>query len=100
MQPVFDHAMISLQLPHTVAGIGFAGACRPLQQSVSNRSRCRVNLRKFREPEIIAEWNRLLQLSLRETPGLLSSLSASMAEASATCPDETAQEMDSERLPL
>ena len=74
-QPVFDHAMIMLRLPHTVAGMGFAGACRPLHPMVS-APRCRINLRKFREPEILAEWSRLLQLSLRETPDVLSNLTA------------------------
>ena len=62
-QPVFDHAMIMLQFPHTVAGMGFAGACRPFNQTVP-APRCRVNIRKFREPAICAEWSRLLQLSL------------------------------------
>ena len=61
--PVFDHAMIMLQLSHTVAGLGFAGACRPLNHSIP-LPRCRVNVRKFREPAIREEWSRLLQLSL------------------------------------
>jgi len=97
MQPVFDHAMISLRLPHTVAGMGFAGACRPQRQTVCDKSRCRVNLRKFREPEILAEWNRLLQLSLGKTPGLLSSLRANVAEAPSTSPEEVVDEKDSVR---
>ena len=62
-QPVFDHAMIMLSLPHTVAGMGFAGACRPLHQPTSV-PRCRVNIKMLREPEILAEWQRLLHLSL------------------------------------
>ena len=97
MQPVFDHAMISLCLPHTVAGMGFAGACRPLQQTACNNSRCRVNLRKFREPEICAEWNRLLQLSLAKVPGLSSSPSTSMslAKASTTGSDDATDDKDS-----
>jgi hypothetical protein len=62
-RPVFDHAMIMLSLPHTVAGMGFAGACRPLHQPTS-APRCRVNIKMLREPEILAEWQRLLHLSL------------------------------------
>ena len=62
-QPVFDHAMISIHLPHTVAGLGFAGACRPLHQPIPE-PKCRINMRKFREPAVLAEWSRLLQLSL------------------------------------
>ena len=62
-QPVFDHAMISIRLAHTVAGLGFAGACRPLHQP-KPEPKCRVNMRKFREPAVLAEWSRLLQLSL------------------------------------
>ena len=77
--------------------MGFAGACRPLQQTVCNRSLCLLNLRKFRQPEKIAEWSRLLQLSWGKTPGLLSSLSASMAEKPATCPNEAVNAMDSKR---
>ena len=67
-QPVFDHAMIMLQLPHTVAGLGFAGACRPLNQTIQ-APRCRVNVRKFREPAIRAEWSKLLQHALTNFSG-------------------------------
>jgi ribonuclease HI len=66
-QPVFDHAMIMLQLPHTVAGLGFAAACRPLNPTIQAQ-RCRVNVRKFREPAIRAEWSKLLQLALTNIP--------------------------------
>ena len=97
VQPVFDHAMILLRLPHTVAGMGFAGACRPLRQPVSDRSRCRVNLRKFREPEIVAEWSRLLQLSLREAPGVLSCLTADKPESPDAGSGNAANETDPER---
>ena len=62
-QPVFDHAMIMLRLPNTIAGLGYAGACRPLKPQAPPQG-CRVNLRKFRNPEILKEWTRLLQLSL------------------------------------
>ena len=96
-QPVFDHAMILLRFPHNVAGMGFGGACRPLRQTVSDRSRCRVNLRKFREPEIVAEWSRLLQLSLREAPDVLSSLTADNPESPDAGSGNAAKEVDSER---
>ena len=95
MQPVFDHTMISLCLPHTVAGMGFAGACRPLQQTVCNKPRCCVNFLKFREPEICAEWNPLLQLSLGKVPGLSSSPSTSMAKAFTTGSDDATDDKDS-----
>ena len=97
VQPVFDHAMILLRFPHNVAGMGFAGACRPLRQTVSDRSRCRVNLRKFREPEIVAEWSRLLQLSLREAPDVLSSLTADNPESPDAGSGNAAKEVDSEQ---
>ena len=62
-EPIFDHAMIVLSLPHTVAGMGFAGACRPLHQTTPV-PRCRVNMKMLRKPEVMAEWQRLLHLSL------------------------------------
>jgi hypothetical protein len=62
-QPVFDHALITLRLSHTVAGMGFAGASHPPHPSAL-LPRCRVNLKKLREPAILAEWTRLLHLSL------------------------------------
>jgi len=89
--------MILLRVPHNVAGMGFAGACHALCQTVSDRLRCRVNLRKFREPEIVAEWSRLLQLSLREPPGVLSSLTADKPESPDAGSDDAAKEVDSER---
>ena len=89
--------MILLRFPHNVAGMGFAGACRPLRQTVSDRSRCRVNLRKFREPEIVAEWSRLLQLSLREAPDVLSSLTADNPESPDAGSGNAEKEVDSER---
>ena len=30
LQPVFDHAMVMFRLPSLEAGLGYAGACRPL----------------------------------------------------------------------
>ncbi len=97
VQPVFDHAMILLCFPHNVAGMGFAGACRPLCQTVSDRSRCRLNLRKFREPEIVAEWSRLLQLSVREAPDVLSSLTTDNPKSPDAGSGNAAKEVDSER---
>ena len=58
VQPLFDHAMIMLRLAHSVAGVGFAGASRPLHQPAPV-PRCRVNMRKFREPSVRNEWSRL-----------------------------------------
>ena len=56
LQPVFDHAMIMLQLPNTIAGLGYAGACQPLKPQAAPKG-CRVNFKKFRNLEILREWN-------------------------------------------
>ena len=66
--PVFDHAMILLRLPSTVTGLGFAGACRQLHLPPVLPSG-RINLSKFRKPEVLAEWSRLLDLSLSDSEG-------------------------------
>ena len=53
--------MISIQLPSTVAGVGYAGACRP-DKTKSLSSRCRVDLIKWREH--LVEWKQMLQKEL------------------------------------
>ena len=58
---IFDHAMILVSMPQAVAGIGYAGACRPLRQSLA-ASRCRVDLRRWKER--LEEWTRLVRLNL------------------------------------
>ena len=65
-QPVFDHAMIMIRLPGMIAGLGYAGACRPLGPQAVPQV-CRVNLKKLRNPELMKKWNRLVHLSLTET---------------------------------
>ena len=48
---------------NTIAGLGYAGACRPLKPRATPRLEgCRVSLGKFRNPEILKEWTRLLPL--------------------------------------
>ena len=66
-QPVFDHAVIMFRLPRTAAGLGYAGACRPLYLTGLLR-RCRVDLKKMCDPAILSEWRRLLNVSLSQ-PG-------------------------------
>ena len=61
-QTVFDHALILVNLPQAMAGVGYAGACRPLRVT-QPIPRCRVNLRQWRE-KYVEEWTRLLKLSL------------------------------------
>ena len=60
---VFDHAMIMFRLPRTAAGLGIAGACRPLYRTGLLR-RCRVYLKKMRDPTKLSEWRRLLVLDI------------------------------------
>ena len=54
---IFDHAMILLRLPQSAAGIGYAGACRPLRQA-QPLPRC------LADPKVLAkrldEWNQLV----------------------------------------
>ncbi len=62
---VFDHAVLLLRIQHSLIGTGYAGACRPDREAFP-RSRCRVNLRKWRRH--VSEWSeivsaKLLQLS-------------------------------------
>ena len=56
---ISDHAMITIQLPSTIAGIGYAGACRPDSHTSPQG---RVNLQKWRER--LDEWKQLLQSNI------------------------------------
>lgn len=60
-QAVFDHAMITVRLPHHTAGIGYAGACRPVLAD-SRVPRCKVDLKKWKARR--DEWEQLLKQSL------------------------------------
>ena len=60
-QAVFDHAMITVRLPHHTAGIGYAGACRPVTAG-SRVPRCKVDLRKWKTRR--DEWIQLVKQSL------------------------------------
>ena len=62
-QAVFDHAMITVRLPHHTAGIGYAGACRPVMTG-SRAPRCRVDLKKWKTRR--DEWMQLLKQSLEQ----------------------------------
>ena len=64
-EPVFDHALIMVRLPKSMAGTGYAGACRPLQSSFPLK-RCRVDLKKFRATPVLQEWGRLVDIGLAE----------------------------------
>ena len=57
--------MIMICLLRTVAGLGFAGACRPLYCTGLLR-RCQVDLKKKRDPAILSEWRRLLDIILSQ----------------------------------
>jgi len=59
---VFDHALLILRIQHSLIGTGYAGACRPDREAFP-KSRCRVNLKKWREH--VSEWNRLVHAGLR-----------------------------------
>ena len=60
-QAVFDHAMIMVRLPHHTAGIGYAGACRPVTAE-ARVPRCKVDLKKWKTRR--DEWMQLLKQSL------------------------------------
>ena len=53
--------MITVRLPHSTAGIGYAGACRPGTADL-RVPRCRVDLKKWKTQR--GEWVRLLKQSL------------------------------------
>jgi hypothetical protein len=59
-QAVFEHAMITVRLPHRTAGIGY-GACRPVTAG-SRVPRCKVDLKKCNT--LRDEWVQLLKQSL------------------------------------
>ena len=56
-----DHAMILLRLPQAVAGIGYAGSCRPLHQALP-LPRCRADPRRLKERR--EEWTHLVSEGL------------------------------------
>ena len=58
--------MIVFRLPRTVAGLGYAGACRPLY-CTGLLQRLRVDLKKMRYPAVLPEWRRLLNISLSQS---------------------------------
>ena len=58
---VFDHAMITVRLPHHTAGFGYAGACRPVTAAL-RVPRCKVDLKKWKTRR--DEWVQLLKQSL------------------------------------
>ena len=60
-QAVFDHAMITVRLPHHTAGIGYAGACRPVTAG-SRVPRCKDDLQKWKTRR--DEWIQLVKQSL------------------------------------
>ena len=60
-QAVFDHAMITVRLPHHTAGIGYAGACRPVTAGI-RAPRCKVDLKQWKTRR--EEWVQLLKQSL------------------------------------
>ena len=59
---IFDHAVLILRIQHSLIGTGYAGACRPDRDSFP-KSRCRINLRKWRTQ--VNEWSRLVHTGLR-----------------------------------
>ena len=60
---VFNHALITVRLPHSTSGIGYAGACRA--DSASPRvPRCRIDLKQWNRKR--EEWARLLTVSLAQ----------------------------------
>ena len=59
---VCDHALLVLRLQDSLIGTGFAGACKPSREAAPT-SRCRVNLRKWREHT--DEWQKCVHEGLR-----------------------------------
>ena len=59
---VFDHALLTLQIQHSLIGTGYGGACRP-EREAPTRSRCRVDLRRWRGR--ISEWSHLVHEGLK-----------------------------------
>jgi hypothetical protein len=58
---IFDDAVLLLCIQHSRIGTGYAGACRPDRQAFP-RSRCRVNLGKWRRH--IGEWSEIFRMML------------------------------------
>ena len=56
---LFDHAAIMINLPHSVAGMGFAGACPPIAQRSEHQTK--INVSKWMQRQCRDEWARLLQ---------------------------------------
>ncbi len=59
---VFDHTLLTLQIQHSLIGTGYGGACRPGREA-STRSRCRVNLLRWRGR--VSEWSHLVHEGLK-----------------------------------
>ena len=59
---VFDHALLTLQIQHSLIGTGFGGACRPGREAPT-RSRCQVNLWRWRGR--VSEWSHLVHEGLK-----------------------------------
>ena len=59
----FDHALITIRLPHSTAGIGYAGASCP-ENAVQRGPRCKVDFKKWNKYR--DGCSRLLALSLDE----------------------------------
>ena len=63
---IFDHALVTVRLPHSTAGIGYAGVSCP-DNAVQRGPRCKVDLKKWNKCR--DEWYRLLILSLDQEDG-------------------------------
>jgi hypothetical protein len=63
---LFDHAAILINLPHSVAGMGFAGACPPI---VLRGIQIRINVSKWMQRPCQDEWARLLHNCLEAEDG-------------------------------
>jgi hypothetical protein len=58
---IFDHAVLLLQIQHSLIRTGYSGAGKQDRDSFP-RSRCRINLRKWRRH--VSEWSRLVHTGL------------------------------------
>ncbi len=61
---LFDHAAILINLPHSVAGTGFAGACLPIV--LRGKQQIGINVSKWVQLPCSNEWARLLHNCLEE----------------------------------
>jgi hypothetical protein len=64
---LFEHAAILINLPHSVAGMGFAGVCPPIV--LRGEQQIGINVSKWMQLPCRNEWARLLHNCLEAENG-------------------------------